>query len=437
LVVFIAFAGSMAILLGFLGRSTQLQLDADARTFIMAESADIAQTFDRSGAKAAHNVIEGDLRYVSANVFLLDPPGDTGASGNITRWPAGFAADGRVHRLLVNRPGNPVAEPFAAIAVRLKGGYRLLVGRSLAEQERLTATLNTSLLAAVALALVLAVGISALLARMASARIQAIADVAGAVTAGDLSRRVPVMPGPPRDAFDSLGLLLNTMLARIESLLDEFRALTDGLAHDLRSPLTRMKARIDRIQRSSEIGEAQIAAIGAEADALLGMLENSLAISRAEAGIGRDSFETADLAALAAGMAEMYEPLADESGIRLTITAPAPVPVRVHRALLGRALANLIDNALRHGATGGVIDITVIAAPGGARLSVGDHGPGIDAADRATALRRFGRLDAARSASGAGLGLSLAASIARLHGGTLTLSDNQPGLKVTIDLPAA
>ena len=434
--VFIAFAGSMAILLGFLARSTQVQLDADARNFIMRESADITQTFDRSGARAAIDLIKGELRNVSANIFLLDPPGDAGGSGNIKRWPDGFAADGRVQRLLVNHPGNPVAEPFAAIAVPLKGGYRLLVGRSLAEQERLTATLSASLVAAIGLALVLALGISALLARMASGRIQAIADVAGAVTTGDLSRRVPTSPGPPRDAFDSLGLMLNTMLARIESLLDEFRALTDGLAHDLRSPLTRMKARIDRLQRSSEISEAQIAAIGAEADALLGMLENSLAISRAEAGIGRDSFETADLAALAAGMADMYEPLADESGVRLTITAPAPVPARVHRALLGRALANLIDNALRHGAAGGVIDIAVTATPGGAQLSVGDHGPGIGAGDRATALRRFGRLDAARSASGAGLGLSLAASIARLHGGTLSLLDNQPGLNVTIDLPA-
>lgn len=436
LIVFIAFAGGAALLLGFLARSTQLQLDSDARVFIARETRTVVGSFDRYGAPAASLVIAAQVNGSDDIIMRLDPPDDGTAAGNVRQWPVGLVPDGRVHRLLVTPDGSAGAKPYAVVATPLSGGFRLLIGRSIEEQERLSASLTTSLVAAVGLALLISLGVSALLARVASARLREIANVAEAVTAGDFSRRIEVPPGPPRDAFDSMGVLLNTMLGRIDTLLDEFRALTDGLAHDLRSPLTRMKARIDRLQRTGEDSESQLAAIGAEADALLAMLENSLAISRAEAGFGRDSFEKTDLAALASGMVEMYEPLADESDVRLTISAPAPVEARVHRALLGRALANLIDNALRYGAAGRVIELTVSKTDGGARLSVADHGPGIAADDRARALRRFGRLDAARSASGAGLGLSLAASIARLHGGTLNLADNQPGLVVTIDLPA-
>lgn len=436
LVVFFAFAGGTGLLLAFLARSTQLQLDLEARRYITAESATIADIFTAAGPAATRAFIGSEMIHARGMVIRLEAPPTVkvAAAGNLDRWPAGLQVDRRLHRLLIHAAGTG-PQPHAVVATPLKGGYRLLVGSSLAEQERLTATLTTSIVAAIGLALVLSVGISAVLARMASTRISAITKVAGAVTEGDLSRRVAVSAGPPRDAFDNLGLMLNAMLARIESLVAEFGALTDGLAHDLRSPLARMKARIDRLQRHGDASDTQLAAIGAEADVVLGMLESSLAISRAEAGFGRDSFEKLDLAALARGMTEMYEPLADDSGVRLTITAPEPVPVRAHRALVGRALANLIDNALRHGSAGGIIEIEVITVGNDARIAVADHGPGIAAADRDRALRRFGRLDAARSSGGAGLGLSLAASVARLHRGKLGLSDNHPGLKVTIDFP--
>jgi signal transduction histidine kinase len=432
----------MAILLAFLARSTQAELDADARALINAEIVSIRQAVERDGFAGGKTIIDSQLRIAGPLVIRLESPPDNDgvarrATGNIAVWPAALSGDGRLRRITVLRIGDVAPGPYAVLATGLPGGYRLLVGRSLAEQERLTQTLNTSLVAALALALALAIGFSALITRITASRVQAIANVTRAVAEGDLSRRIPVPEGPPRDAFDSLGLVLNTMLGQIEALLEELRALTDGLAHDLRSPLTRMKARIDRLQRSDDADEAELAAIGTEADLLLAMLENSLAISRAEAGIGRDQFVVTDLAALARHMVEMYEPLADDNGIRLTIDAPAKLEVRANGALLSRALANLIDNAMRYAANGKTIDVGVKQLPGGARLSVADHGPGILPARRETALRRFGRLDSARSATGAGLGLSLAASITRLHGGTLRLSDNQPGLRVEIELPAA
>jgi signal transduction histidine kinase len=441
LVIFLAIAGSMAILLAFLARSTQGELDADARVLINVEITGIAQAVARDGFEGGQEIIDSQLRAAGPLVFRLEAPAADGGArpvaGNVVAWPSALPADGKLRRTMVTRSGEAAPGPYAVVATSLPGGHRLLVGRSLAEQDRLTATLNTSLLAALALALVLALGFSALITRITASRVQAIADVTRAVAEGDLSRRIPEPPGEPRDAFDSLGRVLNAMLNQIEALVDELQTLTDGLAHDLRSPLTRMKARIDRLQRSGDADENELAAIGTEADLLLAMLENSLAISRAEAGIGRDQFSTTDLAALARQMVEMYEPLAEDNGIRLTIDTPPRLDVMANGALLSRALANLIDNALRYAGNGKTIDVGVTALAQGARLSVADHGPGILPARRKTALRRFGRLDTARTATGAGLGLSLAASVARLHGGTLTLNDNKPGLRVEITLPAS
>ena len=435
LIVFLTLVGGFAIILGFLARVTQNQLDADARALISAERTAIVQVYDRDGVEGARAVIASEMRIPGPLVMLLIDTDGHGLTGNIPAWPKSLAPDPRFHHIDLLRTGHRRPETFVVTATALDAGNLLLVGRSVEEQQRLTATLTTSLITSIGLSLLLSLGISYLLARIIAGRVQSIADVAGAVGAGDLTRRVVVPSDGSRDAFDALGLALNTMLARIEALLDELRSVTDGLAHDLRSPLTRMKARIDRLMRAGGPATAEVGLIGNEADALLAMLETSLEISRVEAGIGRDGFTRIDLTALVTDMVEMYEPLAEDNGVRLTALAAGPVPVLAHRELLGRALSNLIDNALRYGAAGGVIEVEVAMTADGARLAVGDRGPGIAAAAREEALKRFGRLDAARPAGGAGLGLSLAAAIARLHGGTLTLAANQPGLRVVIDMP--
>jgi signal transduction histidine kinase len=327
----------------------------------------------------------------------------------------------------------------------LPAGHRLLVGRSLAAERQLQSTLTTMLAIALPLAALLAWLSSRMIATIITDRAHGIADVVGEVTAGNLHARVALPPGPPADAFDSMGQAFNVMLARVESVLDELRAVTDGLAHDLRSPLTRLKARIDKLGQGSVVDAADLAAVSAEAESLLAMLDNSLEISRAEAGIGRESFDAVDLSKMVTDLADMYEPLAEDAGVELQLQLGlSPVLAHAHRQLLGRALANLIDNALRYGAAGKVIELAARRTDTGVRLEVGDHGPGIPASQRREALRRYGRLDAARGTQsgrggkrvqGAGLGLSLAGAVARLHGGTITLADNQPGLKVAIDLP--
>uniref|UniRef100_UPI00333F5423 sensor histidine kinase n=1 Tax=Sandarakinorhabdus sp. TaxID=1916663 RepID=UPI00333F5423 len=340
---------------------------------------------------------------------------------------------------MADQGGQPA--PFMVNARPMPQGHRLLIGRSLAAEVELQKTLTTALLLALPMAMALAFLTSLLITRIITDRARDLASVVGDVTAGKLDARVAVPAGPPGDAFDSMGQAFNVMLARIEALIDELRTVTDGLAHDLRSPLTRLKARIERLSHGTSVDASDLAAVSAEAQSLLAMLDNSMEISRAEAGIGRDSFADVDLAAMITDLADMYEPLAEDAGVTLAVSAPAPVPALAHRQLLGRALANLIDNGLRYAGSGQRIELGADSSAAGIRLWVADHGPGIPAGRRAEALRRFGRLDAARGPrkdgmQGAGLGLSLAGAVARLHGGTIALSDNQPGLKVTLNLPA-
>jgi signal transduction histidine kinase len=435
LIVFAALVVTSALLLGFIGRLTHDRLYDDARAAVAGDAREIAESFHRKGAAVAAREVTDNLRLPSTTAVLIVGPGNRPVAGNIAAWPAGLPTGRSFTNVQFRRLGHPVDESFGVATQDLGGGYRLLVGRSLVAEERVTDTLKSSLFASIGLAFVLAALTSLILARIISHRVQNIADVAAAVAAGDLSRRVDEPPSQQGDAFDAMARALNAMLARIETLLDEIRMVTDGLAHDLRSPLTRLKARIDRLARSDGDFADDITAIGSEADALLAMLENCLEISRVEAGIGRDAFVLLDVAALVRDLAEMYEPLAEETGVRLTASASQPLPVLAHRNLLSRALANLIDNALRYGAAGGVIKVAAAATATGIALSISDNGPGIAPDNHGKALRRFGRIDAARSVGGVGLGLSLAAAIARLHGGTLSLTNNDPGLKVVIDLP--
>ena len=432
LIVFAALLLTSALLLTFIGRLTQEQLYNDARTNVTRERDALVADIAREGLQASAEVIAAESN-LPGTIILLTAPDGTIVGGNLAAWPRDLGAARGFANITVAQPdGN---EPFGVATSTLPDGHRLLLGRSLASEARLTQSLRSSLVTAIGLALVLALITSFILARLISARVQNIADVAAAVAAGDLGRRVDEPAAGGGDAFDAMARALNAMLGRIEALIGEIRMVTDGLAHDLRSPLTRLKARIDRLSRGEgDIGE-DVAAIGNEADALLAMLEASLELSRIEAGIGREAFVRLDVAALARDLAEMYEPLAEENGVTLRICTTEPLFVAGHRNLLSRALANLIDNALRYGSAGGIIEVDANATVDGIALCVSDRGAGIASAHHGEALRRFGRVDAARRVGGVGLGLSLAAAIARLHGGTLTLLDNRPGLKVVIDLP--
>ncbi|OSZ68987.1 hypothetical protein CAP39_09280 [Sphingomonas sp. IBVSS1] len=424
-----------------LERATFSQLDSEASDRINAIATTAERAWRKDGIEAAVTLLDGELGVPGPLIIHLAAPDGSLLLGNLARWPDGVPANRRLYRVPAMHADHGDIEPYLVTARAMPDGYRLLVGRSLEAEVQLQRTLVTTLALVLPFALLVALLTSRMITRIIADRARGLSDVVQEVTAGKLHARVDVPPGPPADAFDGMGQAFNVMLARIETLIDELRTVTDGLAHDLRSPLTRLKARIEHMAVGTSINADDLDAVSAEAQALLAMLDNSLEISRAEAGIGRDSFESLDLAAMLAELADMYEPLAEDAGVELVVAAESPVQLPVHRQLLGRALANLIDNALRYGADGKRIELGVAAKAGGALIWVADHGPGIPASRRREALRRYGRLDTARRAQrpglqGAGLGLSLAGAVARLHGGTLALDDNKPGLKVILDLPA-
>jgi signal transduction histidine kinase len=265
--------------------------------------------------------------------------------------------------------------------------------------------------------------------------------------AGDLGERLPV--AGTGDEIDRLAVNLNVMLERIEALMIGLKQVSDNIAHDLKTPLTRLRNRAEQALRMSGSETEYRAALDAiieESDGLIATFNALLLIARAESGQARDNMSEFDAAEIAHDVCELYEPLADEKGIALKLEASTPAPVKGNRELVSQALANLVDNAIKYtearpaavaGAEGAPPDIVVAAQIDGDRvlLSVADRGPGIPEADRGRVVERFVRLEQSRSKPGSGLGLSLASAVARLHGGELTLEDNQPGLKSIIALP--
>jgi signal transduction histidine kinase len=262
---------------------------------------------------------------------------------------------------------------------------------------------------------------------------------------GDLGGRLPV--AGTGDELDRLAENLNVMLDRIEALMRGLKEVSDNIAHDLKTPLTRLRNRCEEALRAAgEESQYRLALESTieESDALIRTFNALLMIARAESRQAREGMLDLDAAEIARGVGELYEPLADEKGIELRVDAPSPVPVHGNRELISQALANLVDNAIKYGApgtgdsNGAKPEILIRAIPDGEHilLTVADAGRGIPEGDRGRVIERFVRLEQSRSQPGSGLGLSLASAVARLHGGELKLEDNDPGLRTVISLPA-
>ncbi len=353
-------------------------------------------------------------------------------AGNVADWPPTVIAGGEPQTIEIFRIDRDLSERMRVVATRLPNGARLLTGHVIESELRFARAMEEAMLLAMALALVFASMAGVFAARMIERRLGRTVATADAVAAGDLSRRVPLRGGS--DAFESLALAVNAMLDRIAALVGELKVATDGLAHDLRAPLTRLRATLERALAAApdEAGRALILRAMDEGERLLTMLDTALRITRAEAGLGREAFGDMDVAATLADLADMFGPLAEDRGMNVTTHVEGPIMIHANREMLGQALANLVDNALKYGA--GNVTLSAAATPREVAITVADHGPGIPPEARENALKRFGRLDAARHEGGAGLGLSLVAAVAHLHGGRLTLGDNDPGLTATMTL---
>ena len=424
--------------LGFAWFAGQQAVVREQRALVAELRDDLLADFAEGGLDQLRDTIHERMLQDGARAPLLSIVDARGAAliGNVARWPRLAAGrDGFLASDLV-RSGNTAAVPAVLSISGLHGGYRLLAGREIEDDLRLRRSYEQALFAALLFAIPLAALVALVVARLVGTRLRSLAHTAHQVSAGALEARVPL--DGSGDGFDRLGAQMNTMLDRIETLVGELRVVTDGLAHDLRSPLTRLRSSIERAV--AEAGDCpaapQLDRALAEADAVLTMLSTALQISRAEAGIGRDRFVDTDLRQLLDDVAEIYGPVVEESGVALEVEGEPGLLQPINRELVAQALGNLIDNSLKY-ADGSRIVLSASHLGDGVRLEVRDDGAGIPESRRDEARQRFARLDPARSIAGSGLGLALVEAVARLHGGTIALSDAAPGLNVALLLPTA
>ncbi len=353
-------------------------------------------------------------------------------AGDIAQFQPEFAnADWR--RVKVKRP---VAATLHLVGAVLPDGTVLVVGRDMSNLRRFERSIVYGFAAAVAIVAVAGLAAGLLLNFLILQRVDAIAATAERIAAGDLSARTPI-PNP-RDPFGRVGASLNAMLERIEELMTGMRTVTDSLAHDLRSPLTRMKGALARALHEGVGEEERLDAIDAahrEAEHALATLSALLDIARAETGLSREMMQAVDVAALAAELADFFTPVIEDAGQRLVFHAPPyPVIARAHQALLRQAIGNLLHNASLYAGEGAVVRVSVEEAQDFVRITVADTGAGVPEDARGRVQARFVRLDPARAGGGSGLGLAIVAACAKLHGGLLRLDDNTPGLRAVLEL---
>ena len=421
-------------------------VDREIARTIDAESQGLIDAFDNSGVRRLEAVIEARKREPGASLYLLTNPIGEPLAGNVEQIPAEVLLHPGFLPIMYRGAGSSDRGRQALVGVYiLPGGFRLLIGHDLGDRARI----GKVMVRALALSLVFFAALGAIgalfVARRVLKRIDDMNTSARGIMAGDLTRRLPVSGSG--DELDRLAEGLNEMLGRISELMAGLQEVSDNIAHDLRTPLTRLRNHAEAALAFGGDAAAYRQALEKtieESDQLIRVFNALLLIARAEAGGDLGPLQPLDIGEAARSVAELYEPIAEEEGVALTVRADDGLRVRGNRELIGQAIANLVDNALKYGApqkgdAAAKPDVAITARRAGESvvLTVADRGPGIALEDRARVLDRFVRLEGSRSRPGSGLGLSLAAAVARMHGGTVELEDNLPGLRVRLTLPAA
>ena len=398
----------------------------------------LANLFTRSGEQALANAI--DSQVIGTNdgvrkIMLLAAPDGSRIAGNLSAWPQGLPdRDGLCSRT-IHVDGK--ARRIEAMRVTLPGGYRLLVASNLNRFDELERLFVYGLLACAATVLVGAVLGGMLIRRALLERIGGISQTTAAIIEGKLSRRLP----EPHDG-EELRLLtqtVNRMLDQIEQLVTGVQDVSNSIAHDLRTPLSELRARLEELAITRPDTEETFAEIDAainDIDRVMRIFQALLRLAEIDSGSRRNGFVNVDLARLGAEVAEFYLPVAELKEIALTFTSGGVLTVVGDPLLIAQALSNLVENALKYAPEHGAIAVSAQPESGGAlALSVADNGPGIAEDERPKVVERFYRVDGSRGTPGVGLGLSVVSAVARLHGGSLRLEDNAPGLRATLVLP--
>ena len=446
LVYLTVFALFAFFLLGYFAFNTQRLFTEQVTEVVNAEVTGLTEQFNSGGIRRLTIIIEARSRRPGSSLYLVTSPGGDGLAGNVGSLPTGVLDKPgwteTVYRRIEESETSELHRALVRVS-QLPGGFKLLVGRDLEERDRLyDVVLDAGKWSAAAVIFLGLLG-GFFVARRVLRRVDAMTETTRTIMGGDLSERLPV--GGSGDELDRLAHNLNEMLDRIEALMGGLKEVSDNIAHDLKTPLTRMRNRAEEALRSSRGETDYRAALETtidESDSLIRTFNALLMIARAESGQARGNMVEFDAAEAARSIGELYEPLAEEQGLTLEVSAPAAVKLHGNRELISQALANLVDNAIKYAApmakaNGKPSEVLVTAAVENERvlLSVSDRGHGIPEADRSRAVERFVRLEQSRSVPGSGLGLSLTAAVAHLHGGELRFEDNGPGLRATLVLP--
>ena len=448
--------------LAWVAWSVQKLIDEQIASTVEAEIAGLSDQYAQGGVRGLVDVVERRARQPGASLYLVTTFAGETIAGNVASLPPGVLQRPGVVETSYQRIGDQEARRRALARIFvLPGRFRLLVGRDLEDRESLRGVmvraLATSLLWLTAIGTIGGIFVASRVLR----RVDAMNASAQRIMSGDLAGRLPVSGS--NDELDRLAQNLNAMLDRIVVLMNGLKEVSDNIAHDLKTPLTRLRNRAEealRVEMSPQTDRATLEAMIDDSDNLIRIFNALLMIARAEAGGDRQMMQVIDAGAVARDIGELYEPTAEEAGVALDVDAGDGLLIVGNRELIGQAIANLVDNALKYGAQPALLAIAAPVAQDIAQdsaqnriasrvriavmrrgaqieIEVADRGLGIAPVDRQRVTGRFVRLEGSRSRPGSGLGLSLAAAVAQLHQGDMRLEDNMPGLRVVISVPAA
>jgi signal transduction histidine kinase len=419
----------------YLSTSAYMRVQADRA--IMTEYASLQDAYERLGRDGLTALVRQRVadRSFADNVYLLADPSLAVLGGNIAAWPSPVTARGGwiEFRSTEPSPGATDRPLLRAMVQTFPNGDRLLVGRDVSELDSFADQIETAVISVVVLIFVLAAVASVLVTRRTVGRIESINATSRAIMQSGLDKRIPLRG--TNDEWDRVAENLNLMLDRIETLMGEVKQVSDNVAHDLRTPLTRMRGRLEKAYHGNRIAENDQSLIGdtiADLDAVLRIFSSITRIAQIETQARKVGFRTVNLVEIAGEVVELYDAAAEPAGTSLTVAGDSEVLVTGDRDLIFDAIANLVDNAIKHGRTGGRVVVASETVDGRPVISIADDGPGIPPDEYEHVFKRFYRLEHSRYTPGNGLGLSLVAAVARLHGARIEMLDNSPGLKLRL-----
>jgi signal transduction histidine kinase len=436
------FGTAVAALLGYVYWSTASYMLRQSDQAIAMELAVLQEAYASGGrehlvAAIAERMPDGGFE---SGIYLLADTSGVPLAGNLAAWPASLKGSSGWGNFSAPewKPNAGRQSLMRATFETLPDGTRLLVGEDIADLDRVTERINTALLLTTLLIVAVAAAASASITRRTVGRIESINATSRAIMQSGLSERIPLRG--TKDEWDELATNLNSMLERIETLMGEVKQFSDNVAHELRTPITRLRGRLEKSYNSLRDGDAQKAMIGdtiADLDSVQRIFSSLTRISQIEASDRTAAFRTIDLGEVVREVVELFDAAAEEKGGQLKTVGDQRVLVTGDRDLLFDAVANLVDNAIKHGPEAGRVTVDVRQSDAGAAIAVSDEGPGIPGDEIRNVFKRFYRLERSRRTPGNGLGLSLVAAVARLHGAQIETLDNAPGLTIRLRFPVS